>query len=322
MEKKKGISILTVLGGCGCLLLLSALAVAGAATWSGYWVYSNASELVESGESYARQGADRVKNEAKSRLDTFDLADWDDAPLTLADVDSHVAFMSAWQSSPAAKAVESGVDDLKKSAGNEDPGAMDTLRSLNSMRKVTTGHHELQQLYDTLAAKHGGGGAVMSRYFRVVAVASAAHDLGASMKQGAHSDAVAAALVTRRPEFVTLHDSWIALHRRSFERVVAVTKGGKVDPPNPAEATADATVQKAYLDTPGTLLLGRIPNTSLETWKALKPDTRELLATRYARVPLSGFSVLVPDALTDLHGIARALLNVELARVQAEVGLQ
>jgi hypothetical protein len=336
---EKSSSLFKFLAGCGCLLLLFGGGAAAVVVGGGYWVASNADELAESGKQVLREQASRAreraeeagqsaKQRAKQRAGGFDMSTWADAPVTRDDVDRHVAFMTEWGSHPDVARSTEGVRELREAASKKDPGALDTLRSANSLRKVATSNARLGELYDEIAGKHGGPDQVFARYFRVVAVAAAASDLAAALdgKPDPTSDAVAAAMLAQRPERAEAFARWVETQRADARRLEAMQSDPQsaLDPKSvdAEELAASAPLRALYNDGPGLLLLGKIPQGSLTTWSSLDAATRGALIEEYSRMPTSGLELIVPEKLLDLRAIARALLNVEIARVHAEEGLK
>ena len=328
MGQKKSSPLKPLLIGCGCLTIIAVgiTALFGASLLgAGWFVASNAEEIIESAEQLADEQVERAKAGARDKAGSFDLSEWGEEPLTRADVDAHVAFVKAWQESDEVAQMREGVEGFKKGANAKDPSTMDKLEIANSMRKVAVSQAGLKKLYDELAEKHGGSDVVMKRYVRIVALVAAANDMGGVLKKDPHSKPVASALVAQHADWKAKHAAWLESVGRDVERYKKLGEEGGLPTPteqDQEQIKADIEVKKPYLETPGLLLLGATPDASLSMWKGLPGATRKDLVEKYASLPVTAMTAIVPDALTNPKGIARALLNSQMAALGVEKGLQ
>lgn len=344
-----------ILLGCGCLTLFIGGVVIAVVIFGGLFAAKKVADseefvevknLAKSLEEEAQRQKEREARKAEAiraarargedpdaqadaELSLEDLSKWPTEPLTRAEISAHVAFMDEWEGSEAARKLKKTQKELKKLSEKKgaEGNTLEGLKALNATKDFVIGAGAANEELEIVAIKHGGAQKVLKRYFKVVAVAAAARGVANEYELGEESsDEVARRMLEEHPTWKERHVKWRAASKEHYELLAEQQS----DPSKMAELAKSKEYQervkeyskfaKHQTSSPGLLLLGKLPEASLETWKKLGAKQRRDLIETYSRVPFIPIFAVAPDDLRDLDMVATHLVGLEVAQIAREAG--
>ena len=349
MAEGKGISVAKVMLGCGCLSVLIGGGIALALFFGGVlFVQSKAEEHKEELEAardlwdtgkQLKEQARRQEQRAASgngghgqdfQIDRAEMIAWPTRSLSAEDVDAHVAFMEAWEGSDAVKNLKKSREtfqDLSKKDKQGEGGALEGMRALNATKNMMLGASAWGEEFEALAAKHGGAEEVLRRYFQVVAVSAAARGIATHHDglEDPSSGGVAARMLSEHGDWQRRHAQWRESMRDQYAMIFEMQKDPKAfQEKAKSKAYQEQLEQRGELakiqsESPGLLLLGRLPHASLETWEGLAPARRKALLEEHTKTLFVPMMALAPAQMRDPKLVAQQLLSLELAKIHEEL---
>jgi hypothetical protein len=177
------------------------------------------------------------------------------APMTTADVDETLRFIDDWRANAANQHARKAWKDAR--ALKKQKSTAGKLREVRTITKAVDALEDVESAFQQQIARSGGIRRHYARSVRVGSVVAAAEQIARIEKLSPTSDRVAELMLEQRAEIA-------AEMRASLEDWIAAKQRGK----------RDAPIVTAFVQGPGAIALGLLPEASFEHWRRLSEAQR------------------------------------------------